>query len=287
VLNHIKGRKAWLFLCVLGLFSLLGLSACGGTQPVVNSEIEQVSTVKSWSFDSSLSDDSATALLAAQLIDASQFDRFFYTGKGFGGGHKRIDSRVLGDSIRLDYKHHPRGDAPESIYAISSVEFPIEVVREQDQAFIYVHSPTSFSAKQTSNTFGLGDVSYFADKPEIIADAQKVFRSLAVTALKRRIDGDGVQKYVPMSAGVVAMELYVSTGCQVDVGQQTPAVCEFDDVFVEAWVSEQGKGALLVIDFFQEYIVRGADALALDRALTQLEDAQSAMLATLDLPLTE
>ena len=201
-----------------------------------------------------------------------------------------MDSEFDDVNVYLHYTYHPRGDAT-NYYSKSSVTFPYEISRggsgENQTAQIFLQSPSSFDIKSTRGQLNVSDVKPFDTKQALLADATNIFQSFAQTALKRRIDGDGIQKYLPLSPDFVSFELYVSTGCQVQVDQSAPAVCAYDDVFVEAWVSSKGSGAELVLDFYREYITQGADMLAMDAALESLEKAQEKMLQTLDLPLTE
>ncbi len=275
-----------LYLYSVLFLSIVSMTACGGSQSSRES-LKQSSTIKSWEFDPHVSDEQALALLAAQLIGHSQFEQFFYVESGYAGAHKRIDAQVSPESIVLVYAYHPRGDAAASYYSKSSVTYPVQVVREPDESFIYLQSPSEFSQVATQGELIVTETDAFANKSIILNDAQKIFQSLSITALQRRIDGEGIQKFLQLDPAVVALEVYVSTGCEVEVNSAKAAVCEFENVFYEAWISSQGEGAILAIDFYQDYVVRGADALALDRALLQLEQAQENMLNTLNLPLAE
>ncbi|MCK5880472.1 MAG: hypothetical protein KAG18_01280 [Sinobacterium sp.] len=271
---------------VIVIVFFIGLAACSGTQTSEES-LDQVAIIKSWEFSADIDDVSAVNLLASQLIEASQFAQLEYVDSGYAGAHKRIYATVLVDSIVLNYSYHPRGDAARKYYSKSTVRYPVQIVRNSGESFIYIHSPSEFSQEATSGELAFTSVAAFAEKDVILKDAQNIFRSLAVTALQRRVDGEGIQKYLPIEPGLVVLELYVTTGCEVQVDNTEAAVCEFNGVSYEAWVSSQGEGAILAIDFFQEYIVRGVDASALDRVLDNLEQAQESMLNTLDLPLTE
>ena len=267
------------------LLSVL-LVSCGGLQTSKES-LEQSSTIKSWDFNSDFSDEKALALLANKLIAASSYKQFEYVDSGYAGAHKRLDADVSGSQVSIIYSYHPRGDAANEYYSKSAVVFPIDIVRENNEAYIFLHSPSEFNQENTQGELIVTETDVFAPKVEILSDARHIFQSFAVTALERRLDGEGIQKYVDMSPGLVALELYVSTGCEVVVESVTANICEFEQVFFEAWVSTQGEGSILAIDFFQDYVVRGADALALDKALEQLEQAQKSMLNTLNLSLTE
>ncbi len=271
------------FLMIVLCFCLI---SCGGAVQSQKEDLQQLSTVKSWSFDPEFSDERGLALLSAKLVKMSHYESFKYTDSGMSGAHKRVDASFDSVSVYLHYTYHPRGD-DTSYYSKSTVSLPYEIARSADSAQIFIQSPSSFNVKNTRSQLAVTDVKPFDTKEALLNDASQVFQSLAQTALKRRVDGDGIQKYLPLSPDFVAFELYVTTGCQVQVDQSEPSVCPYDEVLVEAWVSSKGTGAELILDFYQEYIVQGTDMSALDGAVLKLENAQEKMLQTLDLPLTE
>ena len=262
------------------------LVSCGSAVQTQKEDLQQLATVKTWPFNPSFSDEKGLALLKAKLVEHSRYDSFEYTDSGMSGAHKRVDATHDDVSVYLHYTYHPRGDNT-AYFAKSSVAFPYELVRSNDSAKVFIQSPSTFHEETTRGQLAVTEVKPFDTKTALLQDASDIFQSIAQTALKRRVDGDGIQKYMALSPDFVAFELYVTTGCQVVVNQTEPSICPYEGVLVEAWVSTKGLGSELIIDFYQEYIVQGADMLALDAALSELDNAQEIMLQTLDLPLTD